>query len=104
MRQLAIASLAPRGGEVATSTTNRPLSSSSFFMTGVVAFQSWLFLSSMTTTRILLVFSPAVPMADSAASKAAAQRGPAHINRLNIAGHLSSWRFARLERGDAAHT
>src|SRR6186997_1592995 len=42
----------PAGGAVATVTLKRPLSSSAFFSSGVVAFQSWLFWPSMMRARI----------------------------------------------------
>ncbi len=85
------------GGDVATSTTNRPLSSSSFFITGVVAFQLWLFCPSMMTTRIFLL-APAVAVEASTVRTAAAARMPTQFNRLDIARNLSAWRDAQGER------
>src|SRR5207302_8574792 len=42
------------GGEVATSTVKRPVSSSAFFIKGVVSCHWWLFWPSMIRTRIFL--------------------------------------------------
>jgi hypothetical protein len=47
----------PAGGDVATSTENRPLDSKMLFKIGVVTFHSWLFWPSMISARSFSVDS-----------------------------------------------